>query len=171
MKITGKISVQIVSLFLWVVAMGMLLTACGGGGDNVSADATGSSADEPVVANTEPADVSFINVVLNDSYYGESDNNIAAPPVWRVRDGTFVVAQMKNFGSLKHNWAIIQPGVQVPVPYEEGENSSILMYIAGMLYKNNETTVTFTAPDVGQYQIICTVSGHYPDMQGVLIVE
>jgi len=121
--------------------------------------------------DTANKDVSFIDVLIHDTYYEDEDNNLAKPPIWQVKSGTHVVARLVNNGSLKHNWAIVKPDAKISLPYRGGGESKQLLYQASMLYKNNQTTVTFTAPDPGDYLVICTVVDHYPYMQGVLRVE
>ena len=138
-----------------------LCSACGS-----ETEGTGQAA-----PNASNDNVSFIEVSVNDTYYENEDSNIENPPIWHVKSGTDVIAQIINNGSLKHNWAIVKRGIKVSVPYNGGEESDILLYRVGMLYKNNQTMAAFTAPDPGEYLVICTVTDHYPYMQGVLRVE
>lgn len=116
------------------------------------------------------ADVSMLNVDMYDSYYGNSDTNLTEPPVWTVQSGADVVVNLVNHGLLNHNWAVVKKGITVPTPYEEGQSGDIILHGIGMVYNNSQTTITFTAPESGEYQVICTVSGHYPFMQGKLQV-
>ena len=116
------------------------------------------------------ADVVMFNVDMYDSYYGTSDTNLTAPPVWTVQSGADVVVNILNHGLLDHNWAVIKKGVTIPVPYEEGQAGDIVLHGVGMVYNNSQTTITFIAPESGEYQVICTVAGHYPFMQGKLRV-
>ncbi len=116
------------------------------------------------------SNVTMLNVDMYDSYYGNSDTNMSDPPVWSIPAGSDVVVNLVNHGSYDHNWAIVKKGVTVPVPYEEGQAGDIILHGIGMVYNNSQTTITFSAPDLGEYQVICTVSGHYPFMQGRLLV-
>ncbi|MCX6050430.1 MAG: sulfocyanin-like copper-binding protein [Chloroflexi bacterium] len=113
----------------------------------------------------------LLNVLIHDSYYGDADTNLTNPPVWTVPANSDVIVTIENKGTLKHNWAIVKKGASVPAPYEEGQAGNILLYGVGMVYHNSQTTATFTAPEPGEYMVICTVSGHYPKMQGRLIVK
>ena len=54
--------------------------------------------------------------------------------------------------------------------YEEGRESEILLVEPGMVYSNSQTQWVINAPEPGTYDIICTVSGHYPFMKGQLII-
>ena len=123
-------------------------------------------------ANASLGDITSINIIINDNFYGENDTNLTEPPVWTVPSGADVVATMNNLGNLTHNWAIIRKDESIPVPFNEGQSSNIIEYGAGMIYGQNHTTMTFTAPEeLGTYLVICTVPGHYPSMQGRLQVK
>ncbi len=148
-------------LLLLLGVTGFVTTACGNnwfwGGNG---DANGASL----------SNVTMLNVDMYDSYYGNSDTNMSEPPVWSVPAGSDLVVNLVNHGSYNHNWAIVKKDVAVPVPYEEGQAGDIILHGIGMVYNNSQTTITFSAPDLGEYQVICTVSGHYPFMQGRLLV-
>lgn len=119
---------------------------------------------------TTNADVALVTVDMHDNYYGASDDNLANPPVWSVQAGADVVATLTNHGRRNHNWAIVKPGASIPVPYKEGQGGAIILHGIGMVYGNSQTTITFTAPEPGEYMVICTVDGHYPEMQGRLLI-
>ena len=124
------------------------------------------------IATNPLSDITIIDVIINDTFYGEEDTNIINPPFWRVSAGTDVLIRFENRGTLTHNWAVVKQGAQVPIPFEEGQSSEALLYHPGMVYGENQSTATFTAPlEPGEYQVICTVVGHYPTMQGILITE
>jgi hypothetical protein len=113
----------------------------------------------------------MIDVLIHDSYYGDTDTNLTKPPVWTVPANSDVILNLDNKGKLKHNWAIVKKGAPIPSPYQEGQGGDILLFGVGMVYHNSKTTVTFSAPEPGEYVVICTVSGHYPMMQGRLVVK
>lgn len=114
--------------------------------------------------------VDQLTVDMYDTYYGPADTNLTDPPVWSVHAGADVVVTLVNHGNYDHNWALVKKGASVPIPYDQGQNGDIILHGIGMVYNNSQTTITFTAPDVGEYQVICTVDGHYPYMQGKLQV-
>lgn len=151
---------------LWGVVMAVGLAACGWWG----------MAETPVVTPTPNApptrSVTLLNVIFQDTYYGDQDDNAINPPVWAVPAGGAVILNVENQGQLEHNWAIVKPGIAPPIPYDGGQDDEIILYGAGMVYSNNRTTVTFNAPtEPGEYLVICTVENHYPLMQGRLSVE
>lgn len=143
----------------------LLLVSCRGGGG------AGTGASGSAVVQQAYNETVELNVLINDNFYGETDTNIESPPVWRIPQNSDVIVNMENLGDENHNWAIVREGITVPVPFEEGQASELLEYGAGMVYGQNRTTITLNAPNVGVYQVICTVEGHYPYMQGVLVVE
>jgi uncharacterized cupredoxin-like copper-binding protein len=147
--------------------LGLLLIISGCNRDNAEAE---RQAARDRAAASLLSNVVMLNVDMYDSYYGNEDTNMTAPPVWTVQSGADVIVNIVNHGLLDHNWAVVKPGVVIPVPYEEGQAGDIVLHGVGMVYNNSQTTITFTAPESGEYQVICTVSGHYPFMQGKLQV-
>lgn len=144
---------KLATLVLLILAVA-LLTACGGG-----------------APATEEANTATIEVVEHDIYYGDSPDNQENPPVWTVPAGAEVTIDITNTGALEHNWAVVEPGAEVPVPYDPAADSGIIMYDTGLIDPNSSSTAVFTAPvEPGEYTVICTVAGHYPGMQGRLVV-
>ncbi len=123
-----------------------------------------------VPVSSVPFNVTILDVVVNDSYYGTENTNLTTPPVWKVFAGEDILVNIENRGRLTHNWAIVKPGVTVPVPYDEGQGGDILLHGVGMVYGHNQTMATVSGLPQGEYLVICTVSGHYPLMQGRLVV-
>jgi hypothetical protein len=136
---------------------------------NVTAEPTAL----PTVTPALPTpNITLFNITINDSYYGDQNNNAIHPPRWEAPSGGAVILNIENRGNLEHNWAIIKQGVTPEVPYDGGQDSQIILYGAGMVYSNNKTTVTFLAPNVpGEYLVMCTVPNHYPLMQGRLLIK
>ena len=143
------------------LALVVLLAACGGGSNEPTPAAGGSSAQE--VLNQ-------INISMHDIYYGEENNNLEKPPVWTVKAGDEVALNMDNKGALEHSWALLKAGSEVPMPFTDA-NKDLLLYDSGALKPSAQKADKFTAPAAGEYTVICTVAGHYPVMQGRLIVQ
>jgi uncharacterized cupredoxin-like copper-binding protein len=144
----------LVSMFVLVT---LALAACGGG------EGEGSSS----VAS--PAET--IDVVMHDIYFGEGNDNAANPPTWEVTSGATVTVNLDNQGALEHNWAIVKSGEQVPLPFDASQHGDKLLYSTEVLEGGTTDAATFTAPEPGEYPVICTVAGHYPSMQGKLVVQ
>lgn len=167
----GQASVRIRSQknLIWLIVQTFSLlffAACGG------ASAPPATTQTPLTEATPTTSVTLLNINLNDTYYGDQDNNATNPPTWEVPAGGFVILNMENHGKLEHNWAIIKKGVTPPTPYKQGQGGDIILYGAGMVYGHNKTTITLVAPsEPGEYMVICTVENHFPLMQGRLIVK
>ena len=149
-------------LVTMLLAFSLLLAACGSGSAPESASPPG---DESAPAGET------IDVVMHDIYYGDTNDNQANPPVWTVSSGVQVTVNLDNQGALQHNWAIVRPEVEVPTPFDMEADADLLLYDTGILDGGTQSTTTFTAPEPGEYLVICTVAGHYPLMQGKLVVN
>jgi len=150
-----------------ILAM-LLLAACGG-----SATPTPTPAPTPTTApSAQQVIAATLDVIMHDIYFGDDSNNIANPPVWRVPAGAQVTVNLDNQGALEHNWAVVKQGVELPIPFMPDQNKDLLFWEAGVLQGGQKDSESFTAPsEPGEYIVICTVAGHYPAMQGRLIVE
>lgn len=138
--------------------MALALAACGGG----EAEAPAESGD---------AGSASVDVVMHDIYYGDDNTNADNPPVWTVPSGSEFTVNMENVGALEHNWAVVEPGEEVPVPFVEADSSGIIAADSGLVAGGESGSTTFSALEAGEYDVICTVAGHYPSMQGRLVVE
>ena len=146
-----------VSFILAILVM-LALTACGGGDDNSDAPAGGSQ--------------SSISVIFNDIYFGDTNDNVDNPPSWAVNSGDNVNVQAENNGVLEHNWAIIKADATLPDTIADPASvADLVLFDFGEIAGGDSGSKTFTAPAPGEYTVICTVAGHYPVMQGKLIVE
>lgn len=140
-----------------ILAM-VFLAACGGGG---------GAAPKEEAAGPKTA---TINIVQHDIYYGDAPNNAEKPPKWTVPAGAKITVSMKNEGALDHNWAIVKPGSKVPVPFVYDNNKDMILAETGLVKAGSSVSHEITAPAAGEYEVICTVAGHYPLMQGRLVV-
>jgi plastocyanin len=143
-------------MFLFLIIFTAFLAACGG-----SAAPEGGSA---------PQDAA-IEVVTYDIYFGEDADNLGNPPVWTAKAGSLATVTFENKGGLEHNWAVIRQGVEIPVPFEMENNNDLILYDTGVVQPGEQRSFPFQVPDEpGEYIVICTVSGHYPTMQGRFVV-
>ena len=141
----------------------------------ITADGEGvfgeSTATEGANADAASSGAIMLEVTAGDLYFGEAgSNNLADPPVWTVPSGADVTLAFTNEGKVQHNWAIINLGEAIPVPYTE--DSDIAYYASPLVDAGAQQESTFTAPsEPGEYTVLCTPPGHYPLMQGRLVVE
>ena len=111
-----------------------------------------------------------IVVDMEDIYFGPTNDNTQNPPEWIVSTGAEVTLRMENMGALEHSWAILEPGVDVPVAYDEAADGDKILFSSGNVAAGTSDEVRFTAPAPGTYNVLCTVPGHSALMQGRLIV-
>ncbi len=143
------------TFFTLVLAiLALALAACGG-----------AATPEPAAAPTT------IVVDMHDIYYGDNNDNVTNPPLWRVGSGAEVTVRMENMGFLEHNWAILKAGEEIPNPFDETEHGDRILFSAGAVAAGENSEASFIAPEPGEYTVVCTVPGHAVVMQGRLIVE
>ena len=153
---------HILTILLLFSLSTLLLAACGGG-DEGESDDSGDSGGGTVE----------MEVIMNDIYFGESNDNVDNPPTWTAPAGASVKVEMVNNGALDHNWAVVKLGETLPdVINDAGEVEDALLTNGGTVAAGDSSTWRFSAPsEAGDYQVICTIAGHYPAMQGTFTVE
>lgn len=143
-------------LAIVAVFAALFFVACGGGGEEESA---------------QPERV-IIQVTQNDNYYGATPDNATNPPQWNVNAGGQVSIELTNNGTTEHNWAVIQMGAAMPDSFDTAANADLILKETGLVAAGESFRESFFAPaEPGEYLVICTVAGHYPSMQGRLIVQ
>lgn len=152
--------------FLWIgfVLVSLFLAACGGSEPPPTPTAA------PVAA--APADAAaVIDVVMHDIYFGDAPDNIENPPVWTVAAGAPFTINLENKGGLEHNWTALKPGVEPPMPFLPDQHGDLVLLTSSTVPPGQQLSETLTAPtEPGEYIVICTIAGHYPAMQGRLVV-
>lgn len=155
-----------ISLTIACIVFTILLTACGGGGSGAQKIEEAAPADAAPKVQTVT-----LNIEQGDIYYGKTPDNATNPPTWEVPAGAKIKVNLKNNGALEHNWAIVKQGAEIPEPFIEADNKGIILAQTGLSPAGKTSSYDITAPLPGEYKIICTVAGHYPSMQGRLIVK
>lgn len=162
MKITLRMMVLAV-----LTTMAMVLAACGGGGSSGGSTGDGSgSGSVTIEIGSKGEELAFDKTELT------------------VSAGQTVIIRFKNNSAVQqHNWILVKGGEAEAAAianaglsagpaanYLPADKSNIIA--ESPLANSNETVeVTFTAPAAGTYLFICTVPGHYPLMQGKLVVN
>ena len=140
-----------------LIFVALALAACGGGATPEEAAA--------------PEGVA-IDVVAYDIYFGEEADNMGNPPVWTAEGGSVATINFENKGGLEHNWVVIKQDEEIPVPFEIESHGDLVLYDTGVVQPGEQKSVPFQVPEEpGEYTVICSVSGHYPTMQGRLVVS
>lgn len=106
-----------------------------------------------------------------------------------VTTGQKVTLEFKHIGQLPkaamgHNVVILKAGTPLPtfaqkamtaaatdyIPQDE-ESKKLMIAHTTMVGGGESTSVTFTAPEPGEYPYLCTFPGHFAVMNGKLIVK
>ncbi|MBO9311910.1 MAG: auracyanin [Chloroflexus sp.] len=150
-----------------LTVMALALAACGGGGSS-SGGSAGGAGSGPIVIEIA----------------SKGEELVFDKTELRVSAGQVVTIRFKNTSAVQqHNWILIKGGdaeaaaianagltAGPAANYLPADKSNIIA--ESPLANGNETVeVTFTAPAPGTYLYICTVPGHYPLMQGKLVVN
>jgi uncharacterized cupredoxin-like copper-binding protein len=114
-----------------VLCLSLLLSACGGGGQES--------------ASTK------IDVQLTEFMF--------QPTQFTVPAGEEITLDVANNGAILHNFVIMNLGTQVTMPFDEDDKANVYWEVA--LNPGGSTSTTFTAPsDPGEYQVVCSTAGH-----------
>lgn len=103
--------------------------------------------------------------------------------------GQKVTLKFKHIGKLPevamgHNVVILKPGTEIApfamkaapakdhgyIPQDEASKGLIIAHTE-MIGGGEETEITFTAPEAGEYPYLCTFPGHFGVMNGKLTVK
>lgn len=93
------------------------------------------------------------------------------PDTATVPAGGEVTLNLKNSGTLEHEYVIIKKGETVTLPFDDDDEAKV--YWENELQPGESATVTYTAPsEAGEYQVVCGTPGHLEQhMEGKLVVQ
>lgn len=94
-----------------------------------------------------------------------------SPNAWEAPAGAEVKLEIKNEGTLEHEYVIMLLSKDATVPFDADDEPNI--YWEHELAPGEEASVTFTAPaEPGIYNIVCGTAGHLEQgMRGTLTVK
>ena len=103
-----------------------------------------------------------LKVNMTDFMYNPADYSVPA--------GETIRLELINNGAVEHNFVIMKFGTIVGDDFEAEDEVNV--YWEARLGPGESETFTFTAPsEPGEYQIVCSVKGHYQaGMVGSLVV-
>jgi uncharacterized cupredoxin-like copper-binding protein len=88
-----------------------------------------------------------------------------------VAAGEEISLELSNNGAVEHNFVILKKGVTAEGNFEHDANLESILFEA-KLGPGQTDTFTFTIPEAGEYQVICSIPGHLAaGMAGKLIVK
>ncbi len=92
------------------------------------------------------------------------------PNTYTVPAGVQVTLNLKNSGTLEHNWVLMKAGAQATAPFDASQDANV--YWKQTLMPGESGAYTFTAPaEPGAYQVVCITPGHLEQgMTGTLTV-
>jgi azurin len=158
--------------FIALLFASLLMVGCGGEAaestDDMSGDASmETTADAIVIEATDM--LQFSNTAFT------------------VKAGTEVTVTLKNVGTMAkemggHNFVVLAAGADVQAFGVAAAGAADTGYIPAdmadwvianteILGPGEEATITFTAPEAGTYEFVCSFPGHFGTMRGVMTVE
>lgn len=170
------------------------LASCGGGsGSNENTSTTPADTSMAAAATPAPeapgADIPGIDTVaITDHIKLEGrDNMTYDKTLFKVKAGQKITLDFKNVGKLpaaamSHNVSILKPGTDVqafgtaavsaPAPdHIPPSMKDDDLFHTKMLGPGQSDQITFTLPDPGVYDFICTFPGHFATMHGKIVAE
>lgn len=88
----------------------------------------------------------------------------------KIAMGHNLVILKKGISSLKFGQKVMSLGANATNALPEGSMEDVIA--ATKLLGPGETeTLTFTAPDPGDYQFVCSFPGHFAMMRGIMVVK
>ena len=160
--------------FFALLFASLLIVGCGG-------ESTETAATDDMAADaTEAMAADAIVVEANDQLqFSVTDFTVTA--------GEEVTIVLKNVGSLPketfgHNIVFLTAGADLEAfgtaavtaadnGYIPADMTDWVLAASELLGPGEEATVTFTAPEAGTYEFLCSFPGHYGTMRGVMTVE
>ena len=81
------------------------------------------------------------------------------PAEMAVPVGKELTLNLKNNGSVEHDFVILKKGIIAVLPFDAQAQKGDIFFEARLDAGKSET-YTFTLPEAGDYEIICSVPGH-----------
>lgn len=117
-----------------------------------------SSGSAPPTQSTSPA-AGTTTIDLSDFRF--------APAAVTIQAGTTAEINLRNSGSVLHNWTVLTDEITTETDFEE----SMVLFTAEAV-AGAQNRLTFESPPAGVYQVICTIPTHFGlGMVGSLTVE
>jgi azurin len=178
--------------FIPAAAAVLFLASCGGNGSNENNNATPPSDTTSASAQASEApgaDIPGIDTVkVTDQINLTGDDAMKYDrTLFKVKAGQPVTLDFKNVGkqpaaAMSHNVVILQQGTDVQAFGEAAIPAAATEHIppamktdviahTKLLGPGESDKITFTLPDAGVYDFICTFPGHFGTMHGKIVAE
>lgn len=116
---------------LVALVLALLLSACGG-------------QSSPTISTT-------LNVEMSEFMF--NPKNLAVPA------GQEITLNLKNNGSVEHDFVILKKGITAKTPFDAEAQKGDILFEA-RLNSGKSETYTLTLPETGDYEIVCSIPGH-----------
>ncbi len=157
-----------------------LFLACGGGGEEKKEEKKSVTIGNTNASKKETSN--SVNVGLTGNDLMKYDKKEI-----RVKAGQEVTLTLRHVGKMEllvmgHNFVLLKQGVDIPTfanaAAEVGQDGNWIpnegadvIINTKMIGGGQSTSVTFTAPEAGTYDFLCSFPGHWATMKGKFIVE
>lgn len=179
-------------LLVPAAAMVLFLASCGGGNEtsenSTATDTSAASAPAASAAEAPGADIPGIDTVSVTDHIklDGTDDMKYDKTLFKVKAGQKITLDFKNIGKLpkeamSHNVVILQQGTDVnafgaaAIPAKPdhipADMASDVIAHTKLLGPGESDQITFTLPDAGVYDFICTFPGHFGTMKGKIVAE
>ncbi|RJP52224.1 MAG: hypothetical protein C4583_07155 [Anaerolineaceae bacterium] len=81
------------------------------------------------------------------------------PDIFVVPAGQEITITAKNAGAVEHEFVIMKLGTTVGEDFGDEDEENIYWEVE--VQPGESATATFTAPEAGEYQIVCGTEGHF----------
>lgn len=166
--------------YVFMLASLSFMVSCGGGGEEKK------DSKEPIKIgaseSNKKSDSNTVNLGLTGNDLMKYDKT-----EFRVKAGQEVTLTLRHIGKMEllvmgHNFVLLKQGVDLATFGQDAtlagkekdwipnDGKDIIAHTK-MIGGGQSTSVTFTAPDPGTYDFLCSFSGHWATMKGKFIVE
>ena len=176
--------------FIPAAAAVLFLASCGGNGSNdntaTTEDTTSTAAAPAEAPGSDIPGIDTVTVTDHIKLDGMDDMKYDRT-LFKVKAGQKITLDFKNIGkqpaaAMSHNVVILQQGTDVQafgeaaIPAAATEHipasmSTDVIAHTKLLGPGESDEITFTLPDAGVYDFICTFPGHFGTMKGKIVAE
>ncbi len=175
--------------FLPAAAAMLFLASCGGNSSSDETTATEDTTTAPAAAEAPGSDIPGIDTVTVTDHITLTGNDQLQydKTLFKVKAGQKITLDFKNIGTqpaaaMSHNVVILQQGTDIQKFGEAAVPAAATAHIPDsmkddviahtkLLGPGESDQITFTLPDAGVYDFICTFPGHFGTMHGKIVAQ
>lgn len=171
---------KVFSITALVAAFALALSSCGGGNENKSETAASTPVEDVMVPPVDEAVSNTLTLSAHDEMKFDKTElkAVAGKPITL----TFAHIGTMDRNAMGHNFILLKQGTDIDdfvkkaltakdndyIP--KSESDKIIAHTK-LLAGGESDTITFTVPEKGTYDFICSFPGHAATMRGKLIVQ